>query len=64
MGHDAGQFYWIPRLDFLLTPGLIMPRTGALVLPEWQVQDIDTEDDWTTAVMKYRLLQDQRASRK
>lgn len=61
--HDAGQFYWIRVSDFLPMSGLITPRTGALVLPEWQVQDIDTEDDWIMAEMKYRLLQDRRAPR-
>jgi N-acylneuraminate cytidylyltransferase len=53
--HDAGQFYWIRVADFLAAPGLITSRTAPLELPSWQVQDIDTEDDWTVAEAKYSL---------
>ena len=31
-------------------------RTAPLVLPELEVQDLDTETDWQLAEMKYKLL--------
>lgn len=51
--HDAGMFYW-------LRPGIILAKrkmwtdnSGSIVLPEHQVQDIDTEIDWKLAEHKY-----------
>lgn len=54
--HDAGQFYWVRVASFLKTPNLMTSNTAAIVLPEWQVQDIDNDEDWIAAEMKYRLL--------
>lgn len=54
--HDAGQFYWVRVPAFLKTPSLMTSTTAAIVLPEWQVQDIDNDDDWIAAESKYRLL--------
>lgn len=53
--HDAGQFYWfdIKALDKNKT--LISNKTGAVVLSEMEVQDIDTEIDWKIAELKYKL---------
>ena len=55
--HDAGQFYWLRVSAFSAQRELISDRMAALVLPEWQVQDIDNEDDWILAEMKYRFAQ-------
>ena len=30
-------------------------KASAIVIPETQVQDIDTEEDWVLAEMKYKL---------
>jgi len=54
--HDAGQFYWIRAKEFLEMPTLLGEHTAGMVLPEWQVQDIDNEEDWIMAEMKYRIL--------
>ncbi len=54
--HDAGQFYCLRVESFRLQGGLVMERTVPLVLPETQVQDIDTEEDWKLAEVKFRLL--------
>jgi N-acylneuraminate cytidylyltransferase len=54
--HDAGQFYWVRVEDFLRERALVTPRTAAVLLPESQVQDIDTEEDWSLAEMKFRLM--------
>jgi len=55
--HDVGQFYWFRASEFLESPSLMGPGTAGILLPEWQVQDIDNESDWIVAEMKYRLLQ-------
>src|SRR3990167_2535618 len=51
--HDACQFYWLRVKEFLENPTLISPHTAGILLPEWQIQDIDNEDDWIMAEMKY-----------
>jgi len=56
--HDAGQFYWFRVAAFLQTQNLMGPGTAGMVLPEWQVQDIDNDDDWILAEMKYSLIQE------
>jgi N-acylneuraminate cytidylyltransferase len=53
--HDAGQFYWLRVKAFIQAPDLIGPNTGAIVLPAWQAQDIDTEEDWSIAEAKYQF---------
>lgn len=54
--HDAGQFYWLDVKAFMQNQSLVSKKSGAIVLPEWQVQDIDNVDDWILAEMKYRLI--------
>ena len=49
--HDAGQFYW-----FVFENGMIQKNKGALILSNKEVQDIDDEDDWELAEMKFKLL--------
>lgn len=60
--HDAGQFYWVRAPRFLSEPSLMTATTAALVLPESQVQDIDTEDDWLAAERKFAQLRDRDPS--
>lgn len=50
--HDAGMFYWHKIEEWKL--GIF--NRGAVVLDEMCVQDIDTEQDWQIAEMKYKLL--------
>jgi pseudaminic acid cytidylyltransferase len=54
--HDAGQFYWIKVASFLEDPRLMPPGTLPLVLPRLEVVDIDTPEDWETAEVLYRVL--------
>jgi N-acylneuraminate cytidylyltransferase len=54
--HDAGQFYWINITAFLKEPKIFTPNSGAIVLSEIQVQDIDNETDWKIAELKHSLL--------
>lgn len=60
--HDSGQFYWFRVDRFVATGKLFTDNTGGIVLPESQVQDIDSEDDWRMCEMKYRLLNPVRES--
>jgi pseudaminic acid cytidylyltransferase len=55
--HDSGQFYFIETKRFLQTGTLFGSHTVPIELPESEVQDIDTEEDWLVAEMKYRALQ-------
>ena len=54
--HDAGQFYCLRTSSFLQQKKMVMEKTLPLVLPESEVQDIDTEEDWKIAEAKYRVL--------
>ena len=50
--HDSGTFYW-----HKVKPWMSGQRKGGgIVIDEDLVQDIDTEQDWRMAEMKYRLL--------
>ena len=54
--HDCGQFYAMKAESFLEKNKLITEETIPFLLPEIEVQDIDTTEDWTIAEMKYRIL--------
>lgn len=54
--HDAGQFYWIRTTDFLRERTIFMKQIGAFPLEERYNQDIDTEEDWNIAEIKYQIL--------
>lgn len=56
--HDAGQFYFLNVESFLAQDVLVMKKTVPLILPEMEIQDIDTEEDWRIAELKYRMLHD------
>lgn len=51
--HDAGQFYFITVESFRKHNTLWAPQTLPIELPESEVQDIDTPEDWEIAEMKY-----------
>jgi pseudaminic acid cytidylyltransferase len=54
--HDAGQLYWI-KADVLRRERTLFPkRSYGYVLPEFMVQDIDTDEDWKLAEHKYKSL--------
>lgn len=53
--HDAGQFYCLRVDSFLKQKKMVMDKTLPLELPEMEVQDIDTEEDWKIAEAKYRV---------
>lgn len=54
--HDSGTFYWMKTEEFFKQKRFFAANSGAIVLPESEVQDIDNEDDWKLAEIKYKLL--------
>lgn len=54
--HDCGQFYVADCARFLKEKILIMQNTVPLIMSETEVQDIDNEDDWVIAEMKYKQM--------
>lgn len=50
--HDAGQFYWMK-----FESGLRGKNKFGFEIPETQIQDIDTVEDWILAELKYQLKQ-------
>lgn len=54
--HDAGQYYAF-RTSFILDASSLRDgRLGALVVPAIETQDIDTEEDWELAELKFQRL--------
>ena len=53
--HDAGQFYCVSVPAFLSQRSMVMQKSVPLILSELEVQDIDTEEDWKIAEMKYQM---------
>ena len=54
--HDAGQFYVYDIQKYLKVKGQVSEKIMPLLLDEIEVQDIDDEQDWIIAEMKYDLL--------
>lgn len=53
--HDAGQFYWSKTESFVKAQSLVCGITLPFVLSEMEVQDIDNEEDWKLAEVKFIL---------
>jgi pseudaminic acid cytidylyltransferase len=54
--HDAGQWYWIKATAFETYRNLFTPKTKAIQLSSTEVQDIDNENDWNLAELKFRKI--------
>lgn len=54
--HDVGQFYCLRTSSFLKQKKIVMDKTVPLEMPEIEVQDIDTEEDWRIAEVKYKVM--------
>lgn len=54
--HDAGQFYCLKTCSLIEEQKLYCAHTVPMILNESEVQDIDTDEDWKIAEMKYRIL--------
>ncbi len=58
--HDCGQFYMCKADSFLKYHSMILPVTKPYILPEEEVQDIDTMSDWEIAEAKYKAMNKRR----
>ena len=56
--HDAGQFYWLKEDIFIKKRQIYTDNSGAIVLSDLKVQDVDNEEDWKLAEMKFKLLKE------
>jgi N-acylneuraminate cytidylyltransferase len=54
--HDAGQFYWGRAEAFRTGVPIFAAHSVPIVLPRYQVQDIDTPEDWKRAELMYASL--------
>ena len=54
--HDSGQFYWMKVVDFKNSEAIFTDNSAAIVLSSLFVQDIDNEDDFSIAEIKYKIL--------
>lgn len=55
--HDAGNFYWLKVKSFLKNKTIWAGNIGTFPLNRMKVQDIDNEEDWEIAKIKYAYLQ-------
>jgi pseudaminic acid cytidylyltransferase len=53
--HDAGQFYLFRPEAMLQHRQIIGPNSGGIVISEMQAHDIDTEEDWQVAEIKWQI---------
>ena len=60
--YDAGQFYWFKITDFfaLENKNIFGVSKGAIFLGDNEVQDIDNQDDWHMAELKFRYSKNNR----
>lgn len=54
--HDCGQFYCMKVSSFIQQRVVWMKEITPFIQNEMMVQDIDTEEDWNIAEMKYQIL--------
>jgi len=54
--HDSGQFYCMKTSSLLAQMKLFAEYTIPMIMPESEVQDIDNEEDWKLAEIKYQML--------
>ncbi len=57
--HDCGQFYAFGVKKFRETGRLVTADTGAIIINELEMQDVDNEVDWKLAELKYRLIHEE-----
>ena len=56
--HDAGQFYWGTSSAWLKEAPLFGSNSVPIILPQYRVQDIDTEEDWYRAELLFRTIEE------
>jgi N-acylneuraminate cytidylyltransferase len=53
--HDAGQWYWMRSNAMFDAIPVLSPSANAVVLSDMDAQDIDTEEDWRLAELKFQI---------
>lgn len=53
--HDAGQFYWINAPTCFAKKSVFTENIGGIEISELYAQDIDTDEDWKIAEIKFKL---------
>lgn len=56
--HDCGQFYCYDIEKYLACRGEIVDGISPITVSPLEVQDIDCEEDWKIAELKYQLLEE------
>lgn len=56
--HDCGQFYLFKVNPFRKTKKLMEGKIMPIIVPETEMQDIDTAEDWKLAEIKFRMMED------
>jgi len=54
--HDAGQFYIYDTEKYIKLNGKISSGIMPIIVSDLEVQDIDNEEDWKIAELKYELM--------
>ena len=54
--HDVGQFYWHKVESFFRREVKDDYKKIPFIIPEMEMQDMDTEEDWEVAEFKYQYL--------
>lgn len=53
--HDAGQWYWMRSNAMFDAIPVFSPSANAVIVSDMDAQDIDTEEDWLLAELKYQI---------
>jgi N-acylneuraminate cytidylyltransferase len=54
--HDVGQFYLLRTPDLLKERRLFLSRSVPMIVKESEAQDVDNEEDWKMAELKYEIM--------
>lgn len=54
--YDVGMFYFVKTQILINKKTLVPENTFGYIIKESECQDIDTEDDWQKAEMKFKIL--------
>lgn len=55
--HDAGQFYWGKAESWRQGKMIFSPHSVPVIMPRYQVQDIDSLEDWNRAEWLFKAMQ-------
>jgi pseudaminic acid cytidylyltransferase len=58
--HDVGQFYLLRTPALLEERRLFLAKSVPMIIKESEAQDVDNEDDWKMAEMKYEIMMGSR----